>query len=77
VKVGVQKLKGQKKTEMKYCSQLWSVFEPSLGIWGVAVLTRTPIRRYIAMRRPVQLKRVLKKFTPTHILPVELVISAA
>ena len=24
VKVGCQKLKGQKRTEMKYCTQLWS-----------------------------------------------------
>lgn len=32
VKEGVQKLKGQKKTEMKYCSQLWSDPRAPLGI---------------------------------------------
>jgi hypothetical protein len=46
VKIGCQKLRGQKKTEMKYCTQLWS--DVRLlgvdGIWGGAVLWKTPIR---------------------------------
>jgi hypothetical protein len=46
VKAGCQKLRGQKKTEMKYCIQLWNdVRLPAVnGIWGGAVLWKTPIR---------------------------------
>jgi hypothetical protein len=46
VKTGCQKLRGQKKIEMKYWTQLWS--DVRLlgvdGIWGGAVLWKTPIR---------------------------------
>jgi hypothetical protein len=40
VKVGCQKLRGQKKTEMTYCTQLWSDAELPVvdGKWGGAVL---------------------------------------
>jgi hypothetical protein len=40
VKAGCQKLRGQKKTEMKYCTQLWSDVKLAAvdGIWGGAVL---------------------------------------
>ena len=46
VKTGCQKLRGQKKTEMKYCTQLWSDVKLAAvdGIWGGAVLWKTPIR---------------------------------
>jgi hypothetical protein len=46
VKIGCQKLRGQKKTEMKYCIQLWSDAKLAAvdGIWGGAVLWKTPIR---------------------------------
>jgi hypothetical protein len=46
VKVGCQKLKGQKRIEMKYCIQLWSDAKLAVvdGIWGDAVLWKTPIR---------------------------------
>jgi hypothetical protein len=46
VKIGCQKLKGQKRIEMKYCTQLWSDVRVAAvdGIWGGAVLWKTPIR---------------------------------
>ena len=46
VKRGCQKLRGQKRTEMKYCIQLWSDVKLAAvdGIWGGAVLWKTPIR---------------------------------
>lgn len=46
VKIGCQKLRGQKRTEMKYCTQLWSDVRLAAvdGIWGGAVLWKTPIR---------------------------------
>ena len=46
VKTGCQKLRGQKKIEMKYCTQLWSDVKLAAvdGIWGGAVLWKTPIR---------------------------------
>jgi hypothetical protein len=61
VKVGCQRAKGQKATEMMYWTQLWSpATVPGVpGIWGGAVLKKTPIR----MKIPVQLKRVFKKST--------------
>jgi hypothetical protein len=66
VKVGVQKLSGQKRTEMKYCAQLWSDarLPAVVGKCGDAVLRKIPIRMYTTMKRPILLKRVLKKFTP-------------
>jgi hypothetical protein len=47
VKTGCQKLRGQKKIEMKYCTQLWSDVKLAAvdGIWGGAVLWKTPIRK--------------------------------
>ena len=46
VKAGCQKLRGQKKIEMRYCTQLWSDVRLAAvdGIWGGAVLWKTPIR---------------------------------
>jgi hypothetical protein len=43
---GCQKLKGQKRIEMKYCIQLWSDAKLAAvdGKWGGAVLWKTPIR---------------------------------
>jgi hypothetical protein len=40
VKTGCQKLRGQKKIEMKYCTQLWSDVKLAAvdGKWGSAVL---------------------------------------
>jgi hypothetical protein len=45
-KVGCQKLRGQRRIEMKYCTQLWSAaaLNASGGKWGGAVLPKTPIR---------------------------------
>jgi hypothetical protein len=64
VKWGCQKLRGQRKMEIKYwiheCSA--SALTDSWGIWGGAVLTKTPIKMYITMKIPVVLNRVLKKF---------------
>jgi hypothetical protein len=40
------------------------------GTWGDAVLKKTPIRIYMAIKRPLVLKRVLKKSTQL-ILPVD------
>jgi len=33
------------------------------GTWGDAVLKKTPIRMYMAIKRPLVLKRVFKKST--------------
>ena len=46
VKTGCQKLRGQKKIEMKYWIQLCSAvpLKAGVGRWGAAVLTKTPIR---------------------------------
>jgi hypothetical protein len=45
VNEGVQKLRGQNKIEMKYCTQLCSDvrFAPNDGTWGEAVFTKMPI----------------------------------
>ena len=43
MKVGVQKLSGQTRTEMKYCTQLWRLPDV-VGRCGDAVLKKTPIR---------------------------------
>src|ERR1700722_772294 len=46
VKVGCQRLSGQKRTEMMYCPQLCSndTLSGVAGTWGAAVLRQTPIR---------------------------------
>jgi hypothetical protein len=46
VKVGPQRLSGQKRTEMKYCTQLWipGMVPGDPGKCGDAVLTNTPMR---------------------------------
>ena len=58
-------LRGQKRTEMTYCTQLWSddILPATGGIWGGAVLKKTPIRMYITMSNPILLNRVLRKST--------------
>jgi hypothetical protein len=44
VKVGVQKLSGHMKIEMKYCTQLWNsdTLPAEVGKCGELVLTKTP-----------------------------------
>jgi hypothetical protein len=46
VKEGVQKLSGQKRTEIKYCIQLWidEILSGVVGKCGGAVLRKTPIK---------------------------------
>jgi len=46
LKEGCQKLRGQKKIEMKYWIQLCSAAPLNAGVgrWGAAVLMKTPIR---------------------------------
>jgi hypothetical protein len=69
VKAGCQKLRGQRKTERKYCTQLWNneILPADVGRWGAAVLVTTPITMYITIKSPVGLKRVLIKFTSFHL----------
>ena len=46
VKIGCHRLRGQKRTEMKYWPQLW-IEDTLLGVvgrWGAAVLKKMPIR---------------------------------
>jgi hypothetical protein len=46
VKIGCQRLSGQKRTDMKYCPQLW-IDDTLLGVagkWGAAVLKKMPNR---------------------------------
>jgi hypothetical protein len=73
VKVGFQRLKGQKRIEIAHCTQLWidDTLFGVVGIWGDAVLTKTPIRIYTAMSRPFTLKSVFRKSTVTNILSVD------
>ena len=74
VKRGCQKLKGQKRTEMKYCIQLWSEAKLAVvdGIWGGAVLWKTPIKMYIAIKSPGPLKRsIIYAATPRYVVPPE------
>jgi hypothetical protein len=74
VNVGPHKLSGQKRTEMKYCTQLWipDMVPGDPGKCGDAVLTNTPMRMYTPMRMPVVLKRVFRKATSAHPLSVTL-----
>jgi hypothetical protein len=46
LKVGCQKLRGQRRIEMKYWIQLWSAApeNAAVGKCGAAVLTKTPIK---------------------------------
>ena len=46
VKEGVQKLSGQRRTEIKYCIQLWidEILFGVVGKCGGAVLRKTPIK---------------------------------
>jgi hypothetical protein len=75
VKVGCHKANGQKRIEMIHWTQLCSPATVAgvPGTWGDAVLKKTPIRMYAAIKRPLTLKRVFKKSTQL-ILPVVLVI---
>ena len=70
VKVGVQRLKGQKRIEIAHCTQLWidDTLFGVVGKWGDAVLRKTPIRIYSPMSRPFTLKSVFRKSNSAHIL---------
>jgi hypothetical protein len=58
---------------MKYCTQLWNndTLPAAVGKWGDAVLVKTPITIYMTIKRPVVLKRVLRKVTSVHLLSVD------
>jgi hypothetical protein len=61
--VGDHNPRGQKNTEITYCTQLCSEAAScgDVGICGDAVFTNTPIRMYTAIAAPRTENRVLRK----------------